>query len=450
MSLKLRLASRITLDSDILQVLRTSLPLVIVELVSSLYSIADTYFVKNLGENAIAALGISGYIFWLVQAFFALFHTPLSIAVAQSVGAKELAKARSILGFILLLGCTLTATSSAILAYRAPWIIVVQSNAKGLTFNYAVEYLRIRFCGLVIAFAAMSLDVAVVSAGKTVYSMISNTVGLALNMFLDPLIIYGLYGFPKFEVAGAAIATVISQTISLLLNSYFILKIGLIPTIEVKQQLSTIRMLNLGFFSFLERLLFSLGNNVYAGIISRLGDLAMAAHSIGLRIESLIYMPGIAFLTTASVLVGQKIGARSIEEAKNIGLKVIKLGSTIMALLGLSVALCSYKLTSVFAPNIEVQRLASIYLIIAGLNEFGLGLTMITGGAIRGAGNVIAPFTINLGCLFLVRVTLSFLLAPMLGVIGPWTAMFVDVYLRGFILYYMYTTRFNKLVKRIV
>ncbi|MEM3980493.1 MAG: MATE family efflux transporter, partial [Ignisphaera sp.] len=140
----------------------------------------------------------------------------------------------------------------------------------------------------------------------------------------------------------------------------------------------------------------------------------------------------------------------SIEEAKTVGLKVIKLGSTVMALLGVFVALCSHKLTSLFAPNVEVQKLASIYLTIAGLSEFGLGLTMITGGAMRGAGNVITPFVVNLGCLFLVRVTLSFLLVSILGVIGPWIAMFVDVYLRGFILYYIFTSRFNRLIKRIV
>lgn len=449
MSPKLRKTLCITLDNDILQVLKTSLPLVVVELVSSLYSITDMYFVKNLGENAVAALGISGYIFWLISAFFALFHTPLSIAIAQGIGAKELNKARSILGFILLLGCVFIAASSALLVYIAPWIIVTQSNARGLTFSHATEYLRIRFYGLVITFLAMSLDVAVVSAGKTVYSMASNTVGLTLNIILDPIMIYGLYGFPKLEVAGAAIATLISQTISLLLNFYFIVKIGLAPIVEHKSP-GMVKVLNLGLFSFLERLLFSLGNNIYAGVISRLGDIAMAAHSIGLRIESLIYMPGIAFLTTASVLVGQKVGAKSIEEAKIVGLKVIKLGSTVMALLGLFVALCSYRLTSLFAPSVEIQRLASIYLIIAGLNEFGLGLTMITGGAMRGAGNVIIPFVVNLGCLFLVRVTLSLLLAPILGVIGPWIAMFVDVYLRGFILYYLFTSKFNKLVKRIV
>ncbi|MEM1644747.1 MAG: MATE family efflux transporter [Ignisphaera sp.] len=334
--------------------------------------------------------------------FFALFHTPLSIAIAQSIGAKELNKARSILGFILLIGCIFTVILSALLVYVTPWIIVIQSNARGLTFNYATEYLRIRFYGLVIAFLAMTLDVAVVSAGKTIYSMTSNTVGLTLNIVLDPVMIYGLYGFLKFEVAGAAIATLISQALSLLLNIYFIAKIGLTPIVE-RKSLSMIKVLNLGLFSFLERLLFSLGNNIYAGIISRLGDIAMAAHSIGLRVESLIYMPGIAFVTTASVLVGQKVGAKSIEEAKTVGLKVIKLGSTVMALLGVFVALCSHKLTSLFAPNVEVQKLASIYLTIAGLSEFGLGLTMITGGAMRGAGNVITPFVVNLGCLFLVR-----------------------------------------------
>lgn len=435
-------------DHEVLQALKIAIPLVVAELVSSLYALADTYFVKGLGESAISALGIASYIFWFAMAILALFNVPLSIAVAQYIGAKDFRGARTSLGLILALGTIIVLPISLILSYLTPWIVLVQSGSSGSTLKYATEYLYIRFYGFLIPFTALCLDTAIISSGRTLYSMISNSIGLILNIVLDPVLIYGLHGFPRLEVAGAAYATLISWLVTLVINLMFIVRMRLTPIFKIEYQKALV-LLRLGLFAFLERLLFSLGNNIYAGIIARLGDVAMAAHNIGLRIESLIYMPGHAFTMAASVLVGQKVGAGDIEGAKRVGSKVIMLGTLGMGFIGIVIAFLAPLVATPFAPSEDVRKLASIYLLIAGLNEFGLGLTMITGGAIRGAGNVIVPFITNLTCLFAVRVALAVYLAPLINVIGPWIAMFIDIYLRGFVLYYVYSTRFHRLVKRV-
>jgi len=438
------------LDRELREVLKTSLPLLLVELVSSLYSITDTYFVSGLGTEALAALGISLYILMFMQSALVLFTTPLLIVVSQSLGAGKIDVARSSLSTILLTGGLYT-TILGLLSYTfSEPLVVVISSARGLTLEYSVEYLRVRCAGLVVSYITMTLDMSIISTSKTQYTLTANTTGLALNALLDPLLIYGYCGFPKLGIIGAAVATVISNTAVIPIQLLFLSKLGLTPSKIMFPRITLLKVVKLGFPVLAERAIFAIGHNIYAGIIARLGETVMAAHNIGLRVESLIYMPGFAFSLTASSIVGRKIGSRDIEEAKKSGWKAISLGSLIMGFLGVVVGLTGYYIVTPFSPSEEVRRLASIYLLLAGFSEVGLGLSMVTSGALRGAGNTKIPFYVSVASLILVRVVLSIILVEPLGPLGPWLAMFLDVYSRGLTLAFLYKRYFHKLTRIVV
>jgi len=436
-------------DSELREVLRTSMPLVLVELVSSLYSLIDTYFVSGLGAEALAALGISLYVLMLLQSVTVLFTTPLLILVSQSLGARKVDLARSSLSTLLLAGSVYTTVLGVVSYLLSEPLVVLISGARGLVLEYAVEYLRVRCLGVVALYASMSLDMAIIATGKTHYSLIANTTGLALNTLLDPLLIYGYYGFPRLGVTGAALATVISSAavVPLQLALLGLLGLKLSRTLLLAVISKAVR---LGVPVLAERLVFALGNNVYAGVVARLGETVMAAHNVGLRVESLIYMPGFAFSLTASSIVGRRVSSSGLEEAKQAGWRVIKLGASIMGVLGVIVGLTGYYLVAPFSPSEEVRRLASLYLVLAGFSEVGLGLAMVTSGALRGAGNTKIPFYVGASSLLLVRVTLSLALAGVLGPLGPWLAMFLDVYTRGVILVVLYKKYFHKLARVVV
>lgn len=426
-----------------------SLPLVVVELVASLYSLTDTYFVSGLGEEALAALGISGYIITLFQTFNVLFTIPIMVFTSQSIGAGKQDLARFTVGEVLLQGLIIITALSTTWFYLADKIVRLQSGASGLTFTYAVDYLRIRIVGFAILFLTMSLDSMIVASGITKYSMMANAVGLTLNAALDPLMIYGYFNLPALGVKGAALATVISNAVTVPLQLYYLGRLNLIPQFSLR--ISTWkRVLDLGLPAFVERVVFALGNNVYAGVIARLGSTVMAAHNIGLRIESLIYMPGFAFSMTASTLVGRYVGSERLNEAKKVGWRVIALGILVVGFMGVVVGLTGYYLAQPFSPSKDVQKLASLYLTLAGFSEFGLGAAMVTSGAFRGAGNTRIPMLVNISSLILVRIVLSLLLAKPLGALGPWLAMFLDVYVRGAILTLLYRSLFEKIARKVV
>lgn len=416
-------------------------------MVSSLYSLTDTYFVSGLGGDALAGVGVSSYILWLYNVVIALFQTPIMILVSQSIGAGLRDKARSIIGEICFKGGLIILLITGAFYALSPAILAFQSGLTGEAYDYALTYLAIRVIGFPIFYLSMCFDTSIIATGRTKLTLLVNTVGLTVNIILDPLLIYGYYGVPCMGIAGAALATVISSAITIPLQIYYLRMLGLSPLLEKSNSILS-KALRLGYPAMIERLVFALGNNVYAGVISRMGARVMAAHNIGLRIESLVYMPGFAFSITASTLVGQRIGEGNIDEAKKVGLETVKLGVLVMGVLGLFIALTGRFLSEPFSPDDEIADLASKYLFIAGLSELGLGLSMVVSGGIRGAGNTKIPFLINTMSLYLFRVVPSVILSSTLGVLGPWISMFIDVYARGVILFLVYEKWFHKLAVR--
>jgi putative efflux protein, MATE family len=437
------------IDNELMQVLKTSIPLVIIELVSSLYSLTDTYFVSGLGEEALAGLGISLYIFMLAQTINVLFTIPSIVFTSQGLGGGRREQAMIAVGEVFLHGLIVILIYSIIWYLLAGIIVEIQSGVKGLAYHYSVDYLRVRLIGFIALYSSMFLDSVIVASGYTWYSLLANSAGLMLNIILDPLMIYGCFGLPPMGVVGAAVATVISNMVTLPIQLFYLMKLGLHPRIHLGFKYVK-KALNLGLPAFAERLLFSLGNNIYAGIIARLGNTVMASHNVGLRIESLIYMPGFAFSMTASALVGRYVGKGELGNAKRIGRRTALIGSSIMGILGVIIGITGYYVVQPFSPNDEIRRLASVYLRLAGFSEFGLGLAMIISGALRGAGNTWLPMLTNIASLVCVRVLLSIMLVGYMGIIGPWLAMFIDVYVRGVVFIVLYETAFNKLARKVI
>lgn len=436
-------------DEEITESIRLSLPLVVVQLIESVYSLTDTYFVSGLGSEALAGVGIAGYLTWLLGVFTSIFQAPLSILVSQYVGAGKTTEARRVAGSIIMISALYSIALSTVFVFFAEEMVVLQSGASGRSFIYAVEYLRVRSIGFAILTISMMFDSIVVASGRTKYSMVSHLIGAIINIGLDPLLIYGLYGFPRLEVAGAAFATLIASGLVVPIQLFFLGLLGLVPT--PKYQPSVMKQaLTLGLPVLFERFVLALGNNLYAGVIARLGDIVMASHNIGLRIESIIYMPGFAFMLAATTLVGHRVGRGEYDSARRIGLKIIQIGAGFMAILGVLVALTGFYIVAPFSPIKEIRELASLYLLLAGLSELGLGLAMVASGAIRGAGDTRIPFIVNSVSIFGVRVVLSMLLAWFVGVIGPWIAMFIEVYVRGIVLYILFRSRFHRIARRLV
>ncbi len=431
------------------RVLEISLPMVVSELCDSIYSIADTYFVSGLGVVALASVGVASYLVWLSFVLATLFYTGVIVYASQAYGAREYEKARRALGETIGFGIVAGFTASAILILLSRQILLILTGSPGPVLDYAVLYYCVRIAGFPIVITAWSLDGFLRAIGcvrESMAVMLSSTV---LNIVLDPILIYGYGPLRGFGIAGAALATLIAIVYIAVIELCILYRKGFYPDI-IHRPRHIRRILDIGLPTAFERALMSIGSNIYIALVSRCGEVALAAHNIGLRIESFIYMPGFAFMIAASTLVGQEIGRGDIESAKRIGWETIRIGTLVMALLGLIVALTSRYLVKPFSPTPGVEELASLYLVIAGLSEAGLGLNMVVSGAIRGSGNTRIPLLVNAPSVYIARVIPGYILMGSLGVVGVWIGMFIDVYTRGIVLTIIYHKYFYRITKRVI
>ncbi len=431
------------------EVIRISWPMIISELSDSLYSITDTYFVSKLGTAALAGVGVGSYLSWLFFVIIIPFSIGLLVYVAQSYGAKKLHKARKAIGETIIYSLLVTFIVSQIVRYNSLPLISLIAGSNPEVIENGVAYFSMRILGLPLMATAFLMDSSLRAIGATKHSMVAILSSTTLNIVLDPILIFGLFGMPSLGVKGAALATVLSIAYLVPLEFFFLKLTGIAPIFSLKEKYVT-KIVKLGAPTAIERAIHSIGGNAYIAFIARCGEVALAAHQIGIRIESFIYMPGFAFMVAASSLVGQRIGSGNISEAKEVCWETAKVATVVMALLGLIAAISSYYIVKPFSPTQEVAKLAAIYLILAGLSEPGLALAMTLSGGIRGGGNTIVPMAINAIGLYIFRIIPAAILIGFLGVIGAWIAMFIDVYLRGIIFAIVFKKIFTKLAKKVV
>ncbi|NPA96658.1 MAG: MATE family efflux transporter [Crenarchaeota archaeon] len=431
------------------EVLRVAWPMIVSQVAESLYAVLDTFFVSRLGTTAVAALALGSYMSWLLFVVVALFSTGTMVFVAQSYGAKELEKARRAIGQTMIMALAVSAAAGVCGWLASEPLARLVGGSSPSVVEQATRYFRIRSLGLPASALAMVVDSSVRAVGATKLSMIATVSSAALNMVLDPILIYGLLGLPKLGVAGAALAMVLSIAYMIPLELAFLKRLGVFPRLTLGIGYA-LRVARIGIPTATERLVFAIGNNIYIAFISRCGSIALAAHQIGLRIESFVYMPGFAFSIAAAALVGHRVGKGSVGEGKSAGLEAAKIGAALMTITGVGLAAIAPIAVKPFTTNPEVAKLATIYLILAGLSEPGLALAMILSNAIRGGGNTLVPMLVNAIGLYLFRVAPSYIATKTMGVIGAWIAMFIDVYARGITFLILYKKKFHKLAKKVI
>jgi len=193
------------------------------------------------------------------------------------------------------------------------------------------------------------------------------------------------------------------------------------------------RILNVGLPTGVEQVLFRIGNMAYVRILASLGVAAYAANQVAINGWSLSFMPGFGFAVAATTLVGQSLGARDPDGAERSGHTTFRMGATVMAVIGVVMILFPEQIMAFFTSDVEVIRLGATPLRIMGFVQPMLAASMIYAGGLRGAGDTRWPMIITGGCIWLVRLPLAYLLAIVLGwgLTGAWTAMSIDLILRG-------------------
>ena len=180
-----------------------------------------------------------------------------------------------------------------------------------------------------------------------------------------------------------------------------------------------------------ERAALSSAQVLLVRIVSGLGTVAIAANSLGVSAEGLCYMAGYGIQDASIALIGQAVGAHRRDMAKRFAWLCTAMGIAIMALSGVGLWLFAPALMGIFTADAAVIALGARVLRIEAFAEPMFGASIVASGAMQGAGDSTACFLLNLLSMWGIRLTLAFLLAPRLGLVGVWAAMCLELCIRG-------------------
>jgi len=431
-----------TKGSIISNLLLISWPMVLMEILYVASQIVDMIWVGKLGSSSIAGVGIVNIFIMLVMSVDMGLILGARAMIARYVGAGDLQGANNAAGQAIVLGAVWGTVMTAIGVFMAEPILGL-FGVKAEVIAEGTAYMRVMFAGWVSLEVLVAGLYAVQSSGDTLKPMIIEVVIRAVHVTVCPFFVLGWWVFPRLGVSGAALSNVISQSLgavivlSLLFSGRTLLRLAQRDFRPVPNIIW--RILKIGIPSLVMNLQKSLGDLVLMRIIVPFGILAVAAHSLALRVEMFLFAVCIGLGGGAGVLVGQNLGAGQPEQAERSGWMAIGFVEAIMVVSSAAILLWAENIIGIFTTEPDLIEIGSIFLRIATAGYLLAAFVYVLQFGIAGAGDTLPTMVVSIAMIWVVELPLAFLLPQVanLGVYGVRWAIVASM-LAGAILYVTY------------
>ncbi len=418
------------------KILSISLPAALNSLMDMLQVIVDLIMVGRISAFAVAAVGLGLQSLMFIFAVLTLLHVGTNALVSRFIGARQIRRASlglsSLLGFSFLLSLFIGTAWYFLSAKLYIWF-----GTADEVIRLGEEYVKTLTWMMPFIFIKLVFVTSFNASGDTKTPMFIKIFSIFLNVFLNYTLIFGHFGFEAMGVKGAAIATVIVNMIEFFIyvRLYLKKKTPYIPLFRFSLPLLK-RAIKVGFPASLERTLTFGSFMLFTAIIAKFGTEALAGYQIGLRIEGLAFMPGIGFTIAAMALMGQGLGKKRPDMAKEDVLLVLKYATALMFFLSFFMIFTPHWLALAFTNDQKTIEEASLYLRIVGLSQIPLAFNFVLSGALRGAGDTKTTLKINLLSLWFVRIIPAFVLSYYFeNILYVYIAMISDTFVKAFFLY---------------
>ncbi len=349
---------------------KVTIPASVGSLFQTFYNLVDTWFAGRISAEAIAAIAKSFPIYFTIIAIGVGLTAGTNTLIGNNIGANNKKKASLFIAQSIIFAIFLSILVTFFGLNVSDFLLsIMGSDQEGIILSR--KYLDIIFYGTIIVLIQISLNGVLNAQGDTKSYRNVLIFSFFLNIFLNPLFIFG-YGFiPAFGIAGLAIATVVAQFIGLLylahkvycceLKQYlklqcFIPKFNLLGELVYQTIPVMFSMLLIGVGLF---------NILY--FIGQFGDLATAGYGAALRIEQVFLLPVIGLNTAVLSIGGQNFGAKSYDRLRELYKKALLFGSSFMICAGIIIFFGAEFLVSLFTDNLEAIKHGAIYLKVAAL-----------------------------------------------------------------------------------
>ncbi|MBN2518173.1 MAG: MATE family efflux transporter [Candidatus Altiarchaeota archaeon] len=424
-------------------------PAIVSMFFQTMLNFVDFIFVSGLGPGALAAVQLSFPVFFLLIAFCSGINIGATALISKRLGEKnkKWAEETALHAFLLAIIVAIIFTLVGVLFSEQ--LAAIQGASPELT-KMAGSYIFILFACCSIFFLSFASTAILQAEGDTKTPMKIALVFTAVNIVLDPIFIYTL----GMGIAGAAIATVIAEAVSVIILAYlfFVRKstyLGIKPREFIYTPQIIKNILKVGAPAAVTQMMLSLAVGVVNLILSSFGDLPISAYGIGFRIDSFAILPVIGLSVGTIPMVGFYRGAKDCPNIKKVTKIAITLCIGFGLIVGLLIFLGADGIASVFTDDPSVIDMASGYLRIMAFSYPLMGITIILSSVFQGMGRGIPSLIIVFSRAVLVAVPLCYYLAHFteLGVTGVWIGITVSAFVAAILSLVWITSAFKKFEK---
>jgi putative MATE family efflux protein len=428
---------KLTEGSILRNIMFLSLPMMVTLLLQDAFNLVDMYFVGKLGSSAIASVSMSGIIVGLIMmAVMGLSFGTVAL-VSRYVGEGNIDKADNVVMQSFILGLVLTVIVTVLGYIFSPQMLELLGAAEDVVIQ-GTAYLRITFGGTITIFLTVLMFSALRGAGDPISPMIILIISTVVNIVLDPIMIFGLFDFPRLEVAGSAAATITARAIAMIMILFVMFREKSIVKLRAKDfhfDFGTMKkIVKIGNPSSIEFIIINLSALLLMSIVAAYGTVAVAAYGIGMRLNMAVTIPTMGFGFAAATLVGQNLGARKPERAEKSGWICAGIGAAIMIVLSIVFILLSGKIISVFNDEIEVVEIGTQLIRIMAPTFVFLGLGMSLGRGLNGAGDTFHTMLFSTISLLVLRIPLAWYMSTFVGMNGIWSSLALTNVIYGIII----------------
>jgi len=406
-----------------------SLPIVVTNLLQTAYNLADTFWIGQYSTDALAAISFAFPMVFLIISLGMGLAVAGSILVAQYTGAGEEGEAEyaasQTVGFAAVGALVLGAV-----AYFLVGDVLALLGASEDVLPLATAYMEIISLGIFFMFGFFVFISLMRGYGDTITPMLVMLGSVALNVVLDPLLIFGWWIFPRWGIEGAAIATVFSRGLALVVGLWIMLSgrrgvrirpRDIVPDLDYGR-----RLVRIGVPASVEGTGQAVAINLLMFIVGTFSTPVVAAFGIGVRVFSVIFLPAIAVSRGVETMAGQNIGAGEPDRAALTARVAAKTTFVVLAVAGVFTFFFADAIVSLFTNDAAVVEVGATFLRYVAPSFGFIGIMRSYNGGFRGAGRTLTAAAIAVSMLGLIRLPIAWVASGSMGPPGIWLSFFIS------------------------
>ena len=347
---------------------KLALPAMVGTLFQTLYNIVDTFFAGKISPEALSALSKSFPIYFIIIATSIGVTVAGTSLIGNSIGENNKKNTLYYFTHIIIYGIIISFFITILGLTYSEKIFSLMGSTKEV-ISLGLEYTHIIYSGSIIFILVVALNSLLHAEGDTKTYRNALILSFLLNIILNPILIFGFLFIPAYGVKGIGIATIISQSVSLIIILFKVLKNNRIKVITKDYFVPKYLYLKNIFFQSMPITIsicgYALASAIIFTYVGLSGEYAVAGYGAGTRVEQVVLLPILGINTAIISIIAQNYGAKFIDRIKETYFTAIKYALVIMLISGILVFITATTITSIFSSNLEVIEYGGRYLKIS-------------------------------------------------------------------------------------